>query len=120
MFGRRRSVHRLGSVLALLALALQFVLSFDHFHPEDFFPSAAAEMQAGGSSAPERPDPVLPSHDDCAICLSMAMIGASALPPPVAATAPTLVAFFEFPQPLLAASRPAPRRSFRSRDPPSV
>lgn len=118
MRGRPQTVHRFGAVLALLALALQFVLSFDHFHPEDFFPVTAAATHSGAAHGPARQTPVFPSHDDCAICLDMQMIAASALPPPVVPALPATVAFVAYVPPALAEPRSAPRRLYRSRDPP--
>jgi hypothetical protein len=98
-----RSNIRLGSRLALLALAIQFLLSFGHFH-EGSVQAASASMEAKPSGlhhvavaqlgAPDRAlqakaqtvlspvrsktsDHVPPGHagDDCAICAVMALAG---------------------------------------------
>jgi hypothetical protein len=120
MMGRGRSVRRCGTVLALCALALQLVLSFGHVHPDDFFRRDAAASLRITANTPRHhsPTPALPSHDDCAICVSMAMVGSSVLPAPVALVPPAiLVAVFARPidAPILAVPL---RLSFRSRAPP--
>lgn len=119
---RDRQTLRFGAVLALFALALQAVLSFDHFHADDFFPvtaAHAAERGANGSPSPQ--GPVLPDHDDCAICLSMQMIAASALPPPVVPATPVLVSYVAIsPRAVAAAANAAPPSLYRSRAPPQA
>jgi hypothetical protein len=109
------TVHRVSAVLALLALALQFTVSFAHYHAEDFFPITAA-----GPAGPARQIPVPSTDDHCAICLDMQMIAASALPPPIVPSTPSVVAFVAYEQAAIAVPRPAPRRHYRSRDPPLV
>jgi hypothetical protein len=111
MMGRSRS----GAALALAALWLQLVLSFAHIHPEDFF---ARAQQAGVPGAPAKPAPALPTHDDCAICVSLAMAAASALPAPILLAPPSDygVAFRRIADtPTIAA---APRPPFQTRAPP--
>jgi hypothetical protein len=122
MTGRRRSVRKFGAVAALFALALQFVLSFGHMHPEDFFPAMAQPAtQAGTPAAPSKPAPIIPTDDACAICVNMAMMGAVAIPPPPAPILPEFVfARAIFPQLVAEAPRWTVRVSFRSRAPPSV
>src|SRR5277367_1552565 len=115
MRGRRRSVHKFGAVAALFALALQLVLSFGHMHPEDFFPpTGQGPTRAGVPSAPLKPIPAVPADDACAICINMAMVGSSALPPPVPPIMPPL-AFGRavFPPLVAEAPRWATRVSFR-------
>lgn len=76
---------RLGSRLALFALAVQFALSFGHFHAE-IARAAPAVIQAGLTDAVAQPTS---DHDkdphsaDCAICavLSLANNFLSATPP---------------------------------------
>ena len=90
MMLRRRSLRRIGSQIALLALWLQLVLSFGHLHPDDIFRygrfvaegSGAAQMVAPHGTGPLVPIPLErnPAADiDCPICASMAMV-AAALP----------------------------------------
>jgi hypothetical protein len=72
-----------GSRLALLALAIQFALSFGHFHGE--VARAAPGLQAGLTEAVQQPS----NHDtdrhvtDCAICAVMSLANnfLSAAPP---------------------------------------
>lgn len=122
MMGRDRSVRHWGTTLALFALALQLVLSFGHIHPDDFFRlEAPSSARTAANTAPlpaPAPAPALPSHDDCAVCVSMAMVGSSVLPAPAALVPPAIpVAFFA--RPLDAPSFAVPLRlSFRSRAPP--
>jgi hypothetical protein len=105
-----RSNVRLGSRLALFALAIQFLLAFGHFHgsaqaasalPDarqlglhDVVGFAATYLDASDRSAGARPaghEPAGQPADDCAICavmaLANAMVDASApcLPVPQAA-----------------------------------
>ena len=80
----RRNI-RTGSRLALFALALQFVLSFGHFHAAQAAPAiqtltdlAQAQSLAGeaASQAEQQPaghDGGQPTDEPCAICAVMAM-----------------------------------------------
>jgi hypothetical protein len=109
-------------VLALYALALQLVFSFGHIHPSDIFgPSAnrsTLAQQQGAPPAPDRQAPALPNHEDCAICVTMAMAAGTALPAPVMLPPPSVVAAIVIPPPLWIAVAFAPRLPFRSRAPP--
>jgi hypothetical protein len=124
--GRRWSARQSGAVLALVALALQIVLSFGHMHPEDFFPPGAgaggrdlARTVTPGPSSPSPQSPADdPDHDGCAICINMAMVGASALPPPVAIAPPVAVAHAVFAPVATVAAAGAFHPNFRSRAPP--
>jgi hypothetical protein len=87
-----RSHIRAGVCLALLALALQAVLSFGHVHPEDLgLPATGAghHTQLSSNTTPvpgnsSAPDQNSGTDDYCAICASM-MLVATAIPslPPV-------------------------------------
>ena len=67
-----RSNIKYGSRTALLALAIQFVLSFGHFH--GIAAQAAPAIQAvQQQQAPSSPDPDQHRGDACAICAVMAM-----------------------------------------------
>jgi hypothetical protein len=121
MRGRRRSVRKFGAVAALLALALQFVLSFAHIHPEDFFPVTAHHVaQAGAPGTPSKPAPAVPTDDSCAICISMAMAGSSATPALIPIVPPLVFGRAIFPPLVTEAPRWTVRVSFRSRAPPLV
>jgi hypothetical protein len=75
-----RSNIKHGSRLALFALALQFVLSFGHFHG---LAAQAAPAVQSLQQAPFDRDSDQPSHDACEICavIAMAGTGLSATPP---------------------------------------
>ena len=124
-----RSHIRLGARLALLALAVQIVLSFGHVHFYAFGLASAnatpvATAQDAGAVPPGKPAPIhksdRPVGADCAIC---ALIQLSATSAP--ATAPTL------PQPanpgpigrhfpIALALAASPHFLFQARAPPSV
>ena len=82
-----RSNIRHGSRLALLALALQFVLSFGHFHAAAL---AAPAVQSGlahvlstADEPAQQPDSDQRQNDPCAICAVIALASTvlSAAPP---------------------------------------
>jgi hypothetical protein len=80
-----RSNIRHGTRLALLALAIQFVLSFGHFHAiAQAAPLAAHLEHASRDAPPSNPDSDQ-AADLCAICAVVAMVNtatpAPALPP---------------------------------------
>jgi len=123
--GRRR--HRgIAAWLALLSIALQIVITSGHFHPEDFAflagdrGGAALAAAATSDSVPGLPGglPAIPSHDDCALCVSLSLVGGSAVPAPPMLALPqaigtTMVA--ALPLPVLP---PARHFLFRTRAPP--
>ncbi|MGP9810652.1 hypothetical protein ACTZWT_03960 [Rhodopseudomonas sp. NSM] len=79
-----RAYIRSGARLALIALALQFALSFGHFHGIDF--PAPAIAQAASAIGPDSPDSDHHHNaaaDLCAICaiVSMASTMLDAAPP---------------------------------------
>jgi len=119
----------LGARLALLALAVQIVLSFGHIH---FYAlglasanaASAAMAQDAGTAAPSKPAPIHKSDGsagvDCAIC---ALIQLSATSAPAAAPALPLPAnpgpigrHF----PVASALAATPHFLFQARAPPSV
>ena len=66
-----RSNIKHGSRLALLALAIQFALSFGHFH--GIAAQAAPAIQQASQQAPSNQDSDQQPTDSCAICAVMAM-----------------------------------------------
>jgi hypothetical protein len=84
-----RSNIKHGSRLALLALAVQFALSFGHFHAIAA-QAAAPAIQQTSQQAPSNQDSDHQPADPCAICAVMALANAvlfaspPALPPPQA------------------------------------
>jgi len=79
-----RSHRRLGSRLALFALAVQTVLSFGHVHIDRrAFASASAattSVEAADRRAPALPDRHTGANDFCAICATVSLIASSLLP----------------------------------------
>jgi len=128
-----RSNIRLGSRLALFAVALQVVLSFGHTHLHIFTPhvfaSSSAEpsqhvvMGASGTLA-EAQNPIYPSNGsddvDCPICALIQLVATSV--PSAAPTFPVLDIIeqsrLEAPAVLLLAF--SSQSSFRARAPPVV
>jgi hypothetical protein len=70
-----RSKIRHGSRLALFALAVQFVLSFGHFHASAAHGPPAIQSAAAGQSAEQQPasDRDSDQADACAICAVIAL-----------------------------------------------
>jgi hypothetical protein len=119
-----RSHRRLGSRLALFALAVQLVLSFGHIHLDKII-SPAATGVAQLQTASRDQAPVAPGHhggaaDFCAICATIALVASSVLPeaaqlaPPISVASTRLAEFF--------AARPVfdLHTSFQARAPPVV
>jgi hypothetical protein len=118
-----RANRILGSRLALLALAVQFIVAFGHVHRDDIygFTRAAAAIAApvpGGSQPLPGDQPTKHGDDYCAICATVSLLGNS-----FAAAAPSLPlptashAIEQFDR--VAAIFIAPRRAaFQSRAPP--
>jgi hypothetical protein len=120
-----RANKTFGGRLALLALAVQFVVAFGHIHRDDIYgparPAAAIAAALPDGSQPLSSDhPAKHGDDYCAICATVSLLGNSFV-----AAAPTL--------PLPVASQAieqidrvaiifvAPRRpAFQSRAPPTA
>jgi hypothetical protein len=76
-----RTHRRLGGTLALLALALQLVLSFGHIHVRDFagIPSSAvAQISAPHGPNGDAADQVVDAY--CLVCATIALSGTLVLP----------------------------------------
>ena len=84
-----RSNIKHGSRLALFTLAIQFALSFGHFH--GLVAQAAPAIQQASQQAPSSQDSDQQPTDPCAICAVMALANTAlfatppVLPPPQAA-----------------------------------
>ncbi|MEA2897390.1 MAG: hypothetical protein QOJ84_3005 [Bradyrhizobium sp.] len=85
-----RSNIRHGSRLALLALAIQFALSFGHFH--GLVAQAAPAIQQTSQQAPSNQDSDQPA-DPCAICAVMALANAALFATPPVLLLPQAVEF---------------------------
>jgi hypothetical protein len=116
----RRSI-RLGSCLALFALALQLSLSFGHIHAEDLAPATSipATMSAdqdGGN--PAEPDHHGLGHDDCPICAAAALLATLVIPSPPALDAPATYRFVVPDEAITLQWVGKPSRLFQARAPP--
>jgi hypothetical protein len=140
-----RSNIGLGSRLALFALAIQFLLSFGHFHGSAQAASASADVKQPGllgtahlsvsqadlldrvshanASQPVRfktsdHHPVGPPADDCAICAVMALANAMVLATPPCLPAPQSAEFRYLATDAAFADPNSAHVAFRPRAPP--
>jgi hypothetical protein len=122
-----RANGRLGSRLALLALAMQLFLSFGHIHPDDIygslkvpFPAHAFSHSVADQELTASNDRSGPIADDlCAICASVSLLGNSvtAEPPKLPLPGPQIAQHAAH----VAAFAIAPLRGpFQSRAPPAA
>jgi hypothetical protein len=86
-----RSNIKHGSRLALFALAIQFVLSFGHFHA--IAAQAAPAIQQAIQQAPSNQDSDQQPSDPCAICAVMALANAVLFASPPVLLLPQAVEF---------------------------
>src|SRR3977135_1671518 len=86
-----RSNIKHGSRLALLALAIQFVLSFGHFH--GLVAQAAPAIQQTSQQAPANQDSDQQPADACAICAVMALANAAMFATPPVLLPPQAIEF---------------------------
>ena len=112
----------LGSRLALLALAIQFVLSFSHVHLDGLARAQGSQAYSTASSDDGRDVPQTPAanHDPfCAVCASIQLAGSLICPDAPALDLPA----FTFVKPETFAAQPAsatPCSQFNARAPPSI
>jgi hypothetical protein len=119
-----RAKRKYGGGLALFALALQFMLSFAHLHPEDIFGpgGTSSTLSAPERSQPFSTDPHSNHNDDyCAICATMYLLGSSPIPeaPPLLPLSFVWQRVDRFEHPV-ATFVALGRRPFQSRAPPSA
>jgi len=118
-----RTNRRFGAWCALVAIALQVILSFGHAHRiEGFRPGAQAAVHT--QTTVERSDPAsMPASlafEYCAIC-AVVQMGASAVPPEAPASgAPINAGKVRFPPYVEALAGALEHRLFQARAPPSV
>jgi len=78
-----RTIRQFGSYAALVALWLQFALSFGHLHKEDVFGPTGLSGTTAQSLLNSRtvdPHDMDMAADGCAICTVMAMVASSIVP----------------------------------------
>ena len=114
-----RTNRQSGVRLALIALALQLVLTFGHVHVLSAALASAAEKSQSSGTAPQEPKRNGLADFDCPTC---ALIQLSAISPPSAAPELPLPVAIDFvtlrPRTAVAAAT-APQASFQARAPPS-
>jgi hypothetical protein len=132
-----RSNVRLGSHLALFALAIQFLLAFGHFHGSAQAASASSDarrlglhgvvgfaathLDASGkasSAGPVGHKPAGAPADDCAICVVMALANAMVDAAPPCLPAPQAAAFAYLPTEAGFLVSNSARAAFQPRAPP--
>jgi|ERR1700744_4478452 hypothetical protein len=96
-----RANSRLGSKVALFALAIQLFLSFGHIHPDDIYGSLKTPFPAQAYAHSAATKGLIVSNDQsaqvaddfCAICASVSLLGSSiaAEPPKIALPEPQTV-----------------------------
>jgi hypothetical protein len=103
--------------LALLALSIQFAVSFGHIHADEL--RGSAMQAAAATAAPSSDDADHHDHDGvCAICVAILLLANAPLAaPPVVGFAPLPAGDVIDPQPRTAVAAAA-RVAFRSRAPP--
>ena len=120
-----------GSRLALFALALQFVLSFGHFHRDTAQAAVAIQSQIAlaheqglvpdaASQTQQQPghDDGQPSNEPCAICAVIAMANQMALTTVALLPLPDAIELHFVPTVLESIRPGSPWPAFRSRAPP--
>jgi hypothetical protein len=116
--------RRHGAALALIALALQIVLTFNHVHLHGLAQNAPAAITHPVSFAEinsQTPAPIPGDNDDyCAVCASIFLASSAFAPPPPQLPLPA--AFQRVEHSFNAASTivESPRLAFRSRAPPAA
>ena len=111
-----RSKAKRLSLLALLALAVQFGLSFGHTHLNHAFgkPGITQTAADSGRSAPDTGD----TDEACAICATIALANTLIDAAPPALTVPAAVATTEQSTAPAGLTSEMPRAGFHSRAPP--
>jgi hypothetical protein len=122
--GRVGRHKRHGSVLALIALALQIVLAFDHVHLHGLAqnsPAATTQHTAMAQTVPQTPaqNPA-DDNDYCAVCASILLASSSFAPAPPQLPMPTGFQRVEHSFNAGHALAERQRPGFRSRAPPAA
>jgi hypothetical protein len=112
-----RSNIKHGSRLALLALAIQFALSFGHFH--GLVAQAAPAIQQTSQQVPSNQDSDQQPADACAICVVMALANAALFATPPVLLLPQTVEFLYLTTDAEFVHLDHSRVAFQSRAPPA-
>ncbi len=87
--------QRFAATVALFALAIQLWVSFAHVHPEGAV--RPFDISLSGATSPVRTDgPKSPAggpHNDCAICITIGLLGSALSGEPPVVAVPQLVRF---------------------------
>jgi hypothetical protein len=87
--------QRFAGILALFALALQLFASFAHVHPQGTL--RPFDSSLSGATSPTLPDgpnsPAGGPHNECAICLTIGLLGNALSSEPPVVSLPQLVRF---------------------------
>jgi hypothetical protein len=114
--------QRFAGILALFALGLQLFASFAHMHPEGAL--RLFDISLSGAASPARSStdgPNLPAggpHSDCAVCITIGLLGSALSGEPPVVSLPELIRFA--PTPPVGEFKLSVARfySFRTRAPP--
>lgn len=106
------------SLLALFALALQFGLSFGHFHNDLGIATAQASASQSQASTPDTDHDQDAHRDLCAICSTVAMTGNAVATATPSLPLPLTFAAYQAASDLESAAPDSRRGAFRSRAPP--
>jgi hypothetical protein len=114
--------RRYGIVLALIALALQMVIAFDHVHLRGFAQHAsAASMQRAAAHGNSQTPVQNPGDDDyCAACASIFLASSAFAPAPPQLPLPASFERVDHGFSALAALSERQHLAFRSRAPPAA
>jgi hypothetical protein len=116
--------QRFAGILALFALGLQLFVSFAHVHPEGALRPFDISLSGATSPAPSSTDwPNSPGggpHNDCAICITIGLLGSALSGKPPVVASPELIR--SAPTPPVGEFKLSIARfySFRTRAPPVV
>jgi len=118
-----RANRRFGAWCALVAVALQVVLSYGHIHRVAAMRSQFDAAISGAAAAIERPGPAPPqktAFESCAVCAVIEM-AATAVPPQAPAwRLPSIAGAAGFVPGTVAAPATAEHRLFHARAPPQT
>jgi hypothetical protein len=114
-----RSNVKYGARLALLALAIQFGLSFGHFHGVTAQAAPTIQSEAGFVQPQPSHDPDQQSTDPCAICAVMALANAVLFTTPPVLLLPQAVEFLYLTTDAAFVHLDGSRVAFQPRAPPA-